>query len=171
VAIGACVSTFGTLNGFTLLTGQVPLAAAQDGLFPRRFGQLTKAGTPGFGLVFSNLLASGLVATNFTRGLVEAFTFIILLATLTTLVPYVFCALAEFMLYLRNPAAYGGHGLGRSGVIAAIAFTYSLWAIYGAGADVVYYGFLLLVAGVPVYVGIKWSRAAIPALGETRSSG
>ena len=27
VAVGACISTFGTLNGFTLLTGQVPAAA------------------------------------------------------------------------------------------------------------------------------------------------
>jgi APA family basic amino acid/polyamine antiporter len=168
VAIGACVSTFGTLNGFTLLAGQVPLGAAQDGLFPRRFGELTQAGTPGFGLVFSNLLASGLVAMNFTRGLVEAFTFIILLATLTTLVPYVFCALAEFMLYLRDPAAYGGHGLGRSGVIAMIAFAYSLWAIYGAGANVVYYGFLLLLAGVPVFVWIKWRQ---PASGDVQLSG
>jgi APA family basic amino acid/polyamine antiporter len=171
VAIGACISTFGTLNGFTLLTGQVPLGAAQDGLFPSRFGQLTKAGTPGYGLVFSNLLASGLVAMNFTRGLVEAFTFIILLATLTTLVPYVFCALAEFMLYLRNPAAYSGHGLGRSGVIAAIAFAYSGWAIYGAGADIVYYGFLLLLAGVPVFVRIKWRQRATPAPANSRSSG
>jgi basic amino acid/polyamine antiporter, APA family len=168
LAIGACVSTFGTLNGFTLLTGQVPLGAAQDGLFPRRFGELTASGTPGFGLVFSNLLASGLVAMNFTRGLVEAFTFIILLATLTTLVPYAFCALAEFMLYLRDPGAYGGRGLGRYGVVGALAFAYALWAIYGAGADVVYYGFLLLVGGVPVYVGIKWSRAAIPAPAGTQ---
>jgi basic amino acid/polyamine antiporter, APA family len=162
VAIGACVSTFGTLNGFTLLTGQVPLGAARDGLFPRRFGQLTKTGTPGFGLVFSNLLASILVAMNFTRGLVEAFTFIILLATLTTLVPYLFCALAEFMLYLRDPSAYGGRGLGRSGPISAIAFAYTLWAIYGAGAEIVYFGFLLLMAGVPVFVAIKWSRLAPP---------
>ena len=107
---------------------------------------------------------------NFIRGLVEAFTFIVLLATLTTLVPYVFCALAEFMLYLRNPGACGGRGLGRSGVIAAIAFAYALWAIYGAGADVVYYGFLLLVGGVPVYVGIRWSRAAIPAPADTQPS-
>ena len=31
---------------------------------------------------------------NYSRGLVELFTFIILLCTLSTLVPYVFCALA-----------------------------------------------------------------------------
>ena len=31
---------------------------------------------------------------------------------------------------------------------------------FGAGADIVYYGFLLLMAGVPVFVWIKWTRAS-----------
>jgi len=35
---------------------------------------------------------------------------------------------------------------------AAIAFAYSLWAMAGAGAEAVYWGFLLLMAGLPVYV-------------------
>ena len=54
-------------------------------------------------------------------------------------------------------------GLGRSGVLAAMAFAYSLWAVWGAGAEIVYYGFLLLTAGVPVFVAIKWSRAKAEA--------
>ncbi|MFB3084018.1 MAG: amino acid permease, partial [Gammaproteobacteria bacterium] len=102
VAFGACVSTYGTLNGFTLLSGQVPLSAARDGLFPKRFGRLSGSGTPAFALIVSNTLATIVVAMNFSKGLVEAFTFIILLATLTTLVPYLFCALAELMIYVRT---------------------------------------------------------------------
>jgi len=39
-------------------------------------------------------------------------------------------------------------------MISALAFVYSLWAISGAGADVVYWGFLLLMAGLPVYVWV-----------------
>ena len=46
VAIGACISTFGALNGFTMLSGQVPAAAARDGAFPRRFGVLSARETP-----------------------------------------------------------------------------------------------------------------------------
>src|SRR4029079_18760528 len=34
VAIGAVISTVGALNGFTLLTGQVPYGAALDRVFP-----------------------------------------------------------------------------------------------------------------------------------------
>ena len=43
-----------------------------------------------------------LVAMNFSRGLVELFTFIILLATLSALVPYTFCSLAGVILHRRE---------------------------------------------------------------------
>ncbi len=132
VAIAAGISTFGTLNGFTMLTGQVPLGAAQDDLFPRQFGKLSKAKTPVFALVVSNILASILIAMNFTKGLVDQFVFIILLATLTTLVPYLFCALAEFMIYLTTGRTVAGRRLGPVLGLAAVGFIYSAWAIYGA---------------------------------------
>jgi amino acid transporter len=162
VALGAVISTVGTLNGFTLLTGQVPWGAARDKVFPPRFGVLSAQGTPAFALIFSNLLATALVTLNFTKGLGGAFTFITLLATLSALVPYAFCALVELMLFVRDPAGYrGGPHLGRTLALAAVAFLYSLGAIYGAGADVVFYGFLLLLAGVPVFVWVRW-RAILP---------
>jgi basic amino acid/polyamine antiporter, APA family len=89
---------------------------------------------------------------NYTRGLVELFTFIILLSTLSTLVPYAFCSLAGFMTSgrsARRPIWLAA--------VAALAFAYSLLAIAGAGAEVVYWGFLLLIAGLPVYVGVARS--------------
>jgi APA family basic amino acid/polyamine antiporter len=89
---------------------------------------------------------------NYSRGLVQLFTFIILLSTLSTLVPYAFCSLAAFMLQRRDPRMRLTAG-GRA--ICAGAFAYSLWAIGGAGADVVYWGFLLLMAGLPVYVYVR----------------
>ncbi len=162
IAVGACVSTFGTLNGFTLLTGQVPLGAARDDLFPRQFARLSKAETPVFGLVVSSVLASLLIAMNFTKGLVDQFVFIILLATLTTLVPYLFCALAELMIFIRTGRTIAGKGLAPVVGLAVAGFLYSAWAIYGAGQETVFYGFLLLMAGVPVYVWLKWRlRASI----------
>ena len=41
-------------------------------------------------------------------------------------------------------------------LIPGLAFVYSLWTIAGSGRDTVYWGFLLLMAGVPVYVWNKW---------------
>ena len=40
-------------------------------------------------------------------------------------------------------------------VAAMAAFAYSILAIAGAGAETVYWGFLLLIAGLPVYVAMK----------------
>ena len=149
IAIGAAISCFGALNGWILIVGQLPLAVARDGLFPSVFSRVSDHGTPAVGLLIGSALATLLIATNYTRGLVALFTFIILLATLSTLVPYVFCALAGFLTTRAVPRQPLGPSL-----IAALAFAYSLWAIGGAGAEVVYWGFLLLIAGLPVYVWV-----------------
>ena len=51
VAIGAAISCFGALNGWVLIGGQVPLAVAQDGLFPRAFARVSRRGTPVFAMI------------------------------------------------------------------------------------------------------------------------
>jgi APA family basic amino acid/polyamine antiporter len=162
VALGAAISCFGTLNGWILVLGQLPLAVARDGLFPRVFAHLSSRGTPAAGMVIGGVLITLLVCLNYTRGLVELFTFLILLATLSTLIPYLFSSLAVFML----PDRHGVRpltALAKTG--AALAFAYSLWAMAGAGADAVYWGFLLLMAGLPVYVLIARRVTPAPSAG------
>ena len=45
-----------------------------------------------------------------------------------------------------------------------LAFVYSIWAITGAGADVVFSGFLLLLCGLPVYVWVaRTARGRTPS--------
>ena len=93
IAAVAMISTFGALNGWILIQGRVPLAAAQDGLFPKAFAQVSGTRkTPVVGLVASSVLLSGLMAMNYQSSLTDTFTKIIILATLTTLVPYAFAA-------------------------------------------------------------------------------
>jgi APA family basic amino acid/polyamine antiporter len=150
VAAGAAIACFGALNGWILLSGQVPFAAAKDGLFPANFGRLSNNGTPVFGIVVSGVLATVLLSMNYTRGLVGAFTFIILLSTLTTLFPYVMCTAGAFLV-----PDHAGHRRFPWLLVPALAFLFSLWAIAGLGRDTVYWGFLLLLAGVPVYVWMK----------------
>ena len=161
VAVGALFSTFGCLNGWILMQGQIPLAAARDGLFPAAFGRLSAGNTPVFGLVISSLLVTILTALNYNARLVDAFNFFILLATMTTLVPYVFTTMAELMLFLTDRGRFGSPRLGGSTAIALLAFAYSLWALYGAGAEVVLWGTLLLLSGLPVYVWMRWRQPHI----------
>ena len=86
---------------------------------------------------------------NYTKGLVGAFEFVILLATLTTLVPYAFSAAAQAWLWLVERERFEPVHLVRDIVIATLAFAYSVWAIAGAGDDIVTKGFVLLLAGSP----------------------
>ncbi len=156
VAVGAAISCFGALNGWILLQGQIPLATARDNLFPASFKRLSRKGTPVLGLVVSSVLVTLLIAVNYMKGLVELFTFVILLGTLTCLVPYIFTSMAEFMIFIKDRERFSGQKMFGASFIAVFAFLYSLWAIAGSGRDTVYWGFLLLMAGVPVYVWIKW---------------
>ena len=152
VALGAAISCFGALNGWTLVVGQLPLAVARDGLFPKVFTRVSAHGTPAAGMLIAGVLSTALIAANYTRGLVELFTFIILLATLATLVPYVFSALAVFRI--SDPALRGSRIPTNVRAIAGLAFTYALWTIGGAGTETVYWGFLLLIGGLPVFVWV-----------------
>lgn len=156
VAAGAALSCFGALNGWILVAGQMPLAIADDGLFPKVFAYRGAANTPVRGILLSATLSTVLIAMNYTQSLVALFTRIILLATLSTLVPYVFCSLASFL----RPHGTGDAGRTRGGVVSGLAFTYAMVAVAGAGAEIVYLGFLLLLGGLPVYVWVKRRQAA-----------
>ena len=61
VSLAVIVSSIGALNGWTLLMGQVPMAAAHDKLFPAFFGQLSQQGVPAVGIIVSAMLATVLV--------------------------------------------------------------------------------------------------------------
>ena len=150
VAAGAALSCFGALNGWILVAGQLPLAIADDGLFPRAFAVRGAANTPVRGIVIAALLSTTLIAMNYTHSLVALFTRIILLATLSTLVPYLFCSLASFVRGKADRPSASSSG----GVVAGLAFLYAMVAVAGAGQEVVYLGFLLLLAGLPVFVWV-----------------
>ena len=157
VAAVALAATFGCLNGWIILQARVPLAAAEDGLFPAEFAKVHgKRKTPVFGLVVSSFFVSVLMLMNYTKGLVDAFTFIILLATLTTLVPYAFSAAAQAHLLLTDRGLFKMKSFLTDLFIAALAFVYSVWAITGSGKDIIAKGFVLLLAGIPVYTFVRW---------------
>jgi APA family basic amino acid/polyamine antiporter len=155
VGLGAVVSCFGALNGWILVAGQFPTAVARDGLFPSRFATLSPRGVPTFSIVTAALLVTIMLALNYSgaNSLASIFNFAILLSTLATLIPYVFCALAPVLLpragIAMPPTRVRDH------ITMGIAFIYSVWAIYGAGAQTALLGFLFMLAGIPVYV---WQR-------------
>lgn len=156
IAIAAMIACLGTLNGWVLMQAQVPQAAAEDKLFPRSFAYLIGNGTPIVGLIISSVLISILLILRYGASLVDQFTFIILLATLASLIPYLLTTAAEFILYVKGHEDFQSRRLGKGLVIAIFAFIYAFWAISGAGKAVVYYGALLFFSGVPIYAWVYW---------------
>jgi basic amino acid/polyamine antiporter, APA family len=58
MAVVVIISGIGALNGWTMVTAEMPRAAAEDGVFPERFKRLNGRGAPAWGIICSNTLAS-----------------------------------------------------------------------------------------------------------------
>lgn len=157
VAGGVAIASFGALNGWILVQGQIPYAIARDRLFPASFAKKNKKGVPAIGLIFSSVLVSLLMMMNFTKGLVEQFRFMILLSTLCSLIPYLFVTAGYIMMEIQADRLTPKQWT-KTLVTASLAFIFSLLAVIGVGADTVYWGFVLLLAGTPFYVWNTWKR-------------
>lgn len=157
VAAGAAVSGIGALNGWILIVAQIPMAAAKDKMFPRIFKKENKNGAPILGLIIGSLLSTLVMLLNFTDGLVEQFTFIVNLTVLTCLVPYLFVSASYIIILIERKIHL--NSFIKTFVLGLLGFSYSVWAIYGSGADVVFYGFLLLLLGIPFYALMQWNKS------------
>lgn len=154
----AAIACFGALNGWILMQGQLPLAAARDGVFPAIFSRVSSNGTPIFGIVISSVFATALICMQFNKGLLKQFEFMILLATLTCLVPYVASSAASLIIILRPGAHLNIITPVKGSIIAIGALLYSSWAIIGLGLEAIAWGVLLLVLGIPLYLYVRIKR-------------
>ena len=154
ISIAIMLSAIGALNGWTLLMGQVPMAAACDDLFPPIFRRISSQGVPAFGIIISAIFATLLVLSQVAGppGVKAFYDLVVGLSTMAAIIPYAFCALATGLV-----AVYvAGRGpVPRLGLIEVIAFLFSVFILYGCGAKPVLYGTIMLVLGIPVYV---WQR-------------
>ena len=160
VAVAVMISTLGALNGWTLMMGQVPMAAATDGLFPKLFGRISRRGVPAIGIVISTALATSLVLIAAAGGATFAAIYetIVSLSTMAAVFAYVFCALAPGLV--ADPGAARGRAP-RIGLVEGIAFVFGIFTVYGCGPAPVMYGLMLLLLGIPVYVWQRRGRAKL----------
>jgi amino acid transporter len=159
ISLAVILSAIGALNGWTLLMGQVPMAAARDDLFPPIFGRLSPRGVPAMGIVISAILATLLVLSQVAGppGFKAFYELIVGLSTMAAVIPYAFCALATGLVAAH---VAGGGPVPRLGPIEVIAFIFSVFTLYGCGAKPVLFGTLMLVLGIPVYVWQQRRRAS-----------
>ena len=156
------ISGFGALNGWTMICAEMPKAAEADGLFPSRFGRLSSAGVPAFGIIASTLLASVAMVLSFWGSAgYTVFNTLVYMSGITAAIPYAFSALAQIKWRVADNRAIHTPRFLRDVLIAVVALAFSilfifysrntggsLWQEY---APFVYAGVAFLV-GIPVYL-------------------
>lgn len=159
VAIVAMISCVGAMNGLILLSGQIPMAAEFDGLAPKAFGRLNIKHAPGFGLIVSGLLAALILALQFSGGgLGDAVAQLVLVSAVATMVSYAFSAATEIKWLAMDRGNVSVTHLARKMTVAILALAFTIFAFYGGGVQEIYWLWMLIILGVPIYLFILWRR-------------
>ena len=96
------VSLLGSTIGWVMLSAEIPSAAAKQGIFIPRFQKENKNGIPAFSLLITNLLGQVFVFSTVSNSISQAFNFVILIATLSYLVPYLIATAFQMKLVITG---------------------------------------------------------------------
>ncbi len=155
VAFSAIVACLGGLNGWILVAAQIPMAAAEDGIFPKIFAKCSRSGIPVFGLVTTSVCITILVLASTYLNLIEQFEILILSATTAEVLAYFYTAVAEITVLPKKP-------LTRSTIfhicIAIIAAAYSFYAIMSSSKTVIFYLTAFIFLTIPFYAIFSWHK-------------
>jgi APA family basic amino acid/polyamine antiporter len=165
------ISGFGALNGWTLICAEMPLAAARDGLFPGRFGRMSRKGVPAFGIVIATLLASVFTVLSYLGSAgYTVFNTLVFMSGITAAIPYGLSALAQIKWLVREGRQLHAPRVARDVIVAVVAVVFSVLFIWysrntgEAAAWKVWLPFifcgLAFLLGIPV--GAQRARMAPP---------
>lgn len=156
IAGTAVVSGIGALNGWTLLSAEMPLAAAKDGLFQQAFAKVDRRGTPWFGILVSTGLASALMGWSYSGNTgLKVFTYLVALSVVTVAIPYFMSACAQFAFLVSRRRKIQGWAFARDLAIACTGLLFSLWVTFAAGYQAVYQAIVIVMVGLPLYGLLK----------------
>src|SRR5262249_38977011 len=134
-------------------SGQMPMAVAEDGKAPAWMAKLNGGGVPYWSVLLSSTLGAVLLCLNYSRGLIGAYTFLLMMTTALSLIYYFFCGVAEVKRSWRTSRVWTA--------VALFACVYSLFALIGSGVEVSLWGGALMLVGFPFYFLFKSRKASV----------
>jgi arginine:ornithine antiporter / lysine permease len=151
------ISLIGSTIGWVMLSAEVPYQAAKQGLFLPVFLKENKKGLPLFSLLVTIGLGQLFIFSTVSKSISDAFDFVVLIATLAYLVPYLISSVYQLKLVITGETYKGGKSRITDGIIAFLATIYSIWVIFAGTADIktFTYGMILLASGLFFYGPIK----------------
>ena len=147
------ISLFGSTIGWLMLSAEVPYQAAKQGLFLPAFLKENKKGIPVFSMIVSNGLGQLFIFSTISKSISGAFDFVIVIATLSYLVPYFISSVYQLKLVVTGDTYKGDKSRITDGIIALLSTIYSVWVIIAGTADIktFTYGMILLASGILFY--------------------
>jgi basic amino acid/polyamine antiporter, APA family len=145
------ISGLGTLNGWTLVAGEITQSCARHGGFPAALGKVNSRGAPARAFILTGIIASVMVLMNYDESMAGAFTLLIVISTAANLPMYLACSLAVLVLWRREQIPQPGPRELRWFAAALLATLYCVWIFIGIGAKPLLWALALSCAGVPVY--------------------
>jgi APA family basic amino acid/polyamine antiporter len=95
---------------------------------------------------------------NNSKSLAGQFKLLILLATFFTLLPYLFTTVSYLIVRAKYASNYTKTKTITAVGMSILAFAFSMWMLIGAGQEIVYWGFIMLMMGVPFYVYMVYKK-------------
>jgi APA family basic amino acid/polyamine antiporter len=95
---------------------------------------------------------------NNSKNLAGQFKLLILLSTFFTLLPYLLTTVSYLIVRAKQAITYTKAKTIIAIVVSIMAFSFSMWMLIGSGQEIVYWGFIMLMMGVPFYVYMVYKK-------------
>ena len=150
------ISGLGALNGWTLLASELTASMGRHGFLPGPVCALNARGAPAASLLLTGALATVMVLMNYSKSMVDGFTFLSQVVTAANLPLYLLCAAALVALTRRGSRKLPGSLF----VLGILGTAYVVFAFIGLGREPFVWSLVLGVAGLPLYWLMRTRRAA-----------
>ncbi len=159
MALAIMISTFGCVNGMSLMGARLYYAMAQDGLFFRSAGHLNRQGVPAVGLVLQGIWATLLVFSGTYDELLDYVIFAVL-------VFYVLTVTGLFILRRKHPDAerpYRAVGYPVLPALYVLLCAVIMLDLLIVKPKFTWPGLIIVLSGIPIYFAFRHRfRAATP---------
>ena len=134
----AVIAGVGCLNGWILMSGEVPLGMSRAKLLPRWMGATNRHDVGASMIIVAAILTTILILSSATRTAGALLDFMLRLTTASSMWVYLGGCLAAWKLGIARPLALIGAG-------------FVLWTLWGAGLEALLLSTGLILLAVPLY--------------------
>lgn len=143
------ISCCGALLCWQFTLSRVFKSSADVGFFPKVFSRVNEADVPVRGMFIILVLQSAMALMTMDESLAQQFENLVNMAVVTNVFPYLLCCISVHTILKQNNASIASKRI--VFVVSALAFAYSLYAVYSTGLVIILGGVTAIVFGFILY--------------------